>query len=509
MRKKRFSPIITFIFLTILVIVLSGVLSFFGVQAEYNTVNSVTNEINNNIVEVENLFSGSGLRYIVTNAVSDFVGFAPLSMLIIVLMGIGILESTGFIRTLFTIITQHSRKNILTFFLIFFSILSSLTGDLSFVVMLPIGALLYKYGKRNPLGGIIASFAGVSFGYSVNIFLNAVDSSLLTITTNAAHILDKAYSINDYFSLFIMIVVFALMSFIFTNITEKNIMSKLSKYEFTDEENDFRITNKELRGLIVGLIGGFLYVALIVYMIIPGLPLSGTLLDASATKYIDMLFGANSLFNQGFVFIITLLFVIVGLLYGIMTKTIKDTKDFTKSIAHSLDGIGIIIVLIFFVSLFISVFKKSNIGFVISASLISLIQNLNLTGIGLIVVFFIVCIISTILVPSQISRWTMFAGTIVPLFMNASLSPEFAQIIFNAGNSVAYGITPLLAYFVVYLALLEKYNQEEMITLKKSLRYMVPYSVSMVAVWFVVLIGWYIIGVPIGIHSYPGVTYVS
>ena len=110
--KIKFNPILMFIILIAITIILSGLLSFFNVQADYSTVNTVTNEIsNNNVVQIENLLSGSGIKSIATSAISDFVTFAPLSMLIIVLIGIGVLEKTGFTKTLFTIITQSFKKN--------------------------------------------------------------------------------------------------------------------------------------------------------------------------------------------------------------------------------------------------------------------------------------------------------------------------------------------------------------------------------------------------------------
>ena len=372
--------------------------------------------------------------------------------------------------------------------------------------MLPLGALLFKYGRRNPLGGIIASFAGLSFGAGINLFMSSIDSSLLSLTTLAAKTIDPKYKIGIFFSLFIMIVMLLLVAFIFTNITEKRIMPRLPRIEHDEEE--VVITNKELRGLIIGLVVGFIYVLIIGYMIIPGLPLSGGLLDNNATYYIDKLFGANSLFNQGFIFIITTLFVCIGFGYGFMAKTIKNTKDVTESLAYSLDGIGSILVLIFFASLFTNVFEQSNIGNVVTAFLANIISNLQFTGIWLIIFVVFVVAISNLLCTSPITKWTILSATIIPLLMNASISPEFGQVMYSAAGSITNGITPLFTYFVVYLAFLDKYNNKnEMITTSGSIKYMIPYQVCITIVWLVVLIAWYMSGLPIGIGSLPGVIY--
>ena len=510
MPKKKIilSPMFLFIVLTIATIIISGILSFFNAQAEYSTVNPVTNELTNNVVNVESFFSLYGLKYIVTNAVSDFVSFTPLSMLLITLIGIGILEKSGFMRTALTLITRHSSKNFLTFSIVLISILFSLVGDIGFVIMLPIAALLFKYGKRNPLGGIIASFAAMSFGYGVNIFLSSINSSLLTLTVNAAKLLDTSYEVGVFFLLFIMVAVLITMAILFTKITENRIMPNLPKYEFSEEDENYVITNKDLRGLVVAIVVGLVYLIFTVYSIIPGLPLSGGFLDDSGIRYIDMLFGENSLFNKGFVFIITFWFFLIGLSYGLTTRSIRSNKDLTRSLSHSLDGVGSIVVLLFFASIFIGVFKKTNIGYLITAGLTKILTAFNFTGVGLILILLIIVIISGLFISSPVIKWSIISGTAVPIFMNASISPEFAQTVFLAGDAISKGITPLFAYFVIYIAFLEKYNQGETITIGKGIRYMIPYSVTSFLIWFVVLIGWYITGLPLGIGSMPGVSYL-
>ena len=504
--KKKLSPIVSCILLTAVVILLSGLLSLLKVQAEYTTVSKVTNELVNNVVEVKNLFSLSGFKHIFTTAVSGFINFEPLPVLIIVLIGLGVLEKSGFLETFFILLTKNTKKNTVTFLLIFISLIFSLVGNIGFVIMLPIGALLFKYGRRNPQGGVIATFASLAFGSSINIFMTANDSSLLTYTLKAARLIDPNYKIGTFFALFIMIVVLIVTSLVFTYITEKKIMPRLPRIDY--DEKEVTITNRHLRGLIVGLGLGILYSLIIIYMIIPNLPLSGALLDTSATKYIDMVFGAKSLFNQGFVFIVTVLFAIVGFSYGFVTKSIRHSKDVSESLSYSLDGVGYILVLMFFVSLLINVYEESNIGLVITAFSSTILGSLNLTGTLLIIITFIVVALTNIFCTNTIVKWSVLSASIVPLFMNASISPEFAQIVYSAGDAVTNGLTPLFVYFVIYIALLEKYNKSEnVVTLFGSVKYVVPYSIYISIIWLVVMIGWYMIGLPIGISSFPGVIY--
>lgn len=190
-----------------------------------------------------------------------------------------------------------------------------------------------------------------------------------------------------------------------------------------------------------------------------------------------------------------------------MTKTIKNNKDVTDSLGHSLDDIGSIIVLIFFASLFINVYEESHIGLVITGFISSLIGSLNFTGIGLILITLVCIAIANIFCPSSIVKWSMLSSTIVPLFMNASISPEFSQLVYVAGDSITNGLTPLFMYFVIYIAFMEKYNKGEMVTLFGSIKTLIPYSVYSLIIWAIVLVGFYLIGIPVGIGSYPGVVY--
>ena len=503
MKKRNISPVFLFLLLTIGTLLLSLILSLLNVQAEYTTVNSYTSTLQNNVIAVENMLSPAGIKYIVTNTVNNFMNFEPLGAMIIILIGIGVLEKSGFLRTFFTLIAQNVHKNTITWIVILFSILSSLFGNVAFVTLLPISALLFKYGRRNPLGGIIASFAGLTFGYGINIFLTTTDTSLLQITTNAAHILDKSYSIGLFFELFIMILATLVASYLMTRVTEKVVMPRLGKYEF--EENalleETKITNKELRGLVLALAAAVIYILIQIYLIVPGLPLSGAFLDNNATFYIDKLLGANSLFAKGFIFIVMFFFLLVGLVYGLVARTIKDTKDINDCLRYSLDTIGNILVLMLLASLFISIYNKSNIGLVIVASLTNVVGSINFNGIVLIVVVLVLSIICGLFHTGLASKWQIMSGTIVPKMMNLSISPELSQIVYTAGSTLSLGFTPIMVYYAVFASFLEKYDKSNTLGLTSLSKLMLSYAKVLLIMWFILIIGFYIVGLPLGIGS--------
>lgn len=505
--KMTLHPIMTLLIMIIITIVISGFLALLETQVAYSKINANYLEYISTSVSIKSLFSLSGLKYIFTNTVANFVAFTPLSSLIIILIGIGVMEKSGFLKTAITLLTKKASKNKVTFVLVLISVIASIIGDLSFIILIPLSALLFLYGKRNPSIGIIASFAGMTCGSGISILFTSIDSALMSSTLLSATMVDANYTIHKYFAILIMLVATILVSVIITKITENYIAKKLPKYEFSEIEleEEISIGRREMRGLIFGLGAGILYLLIFIYNIIPGLPLSGNLLDNSQVFYIDKLFSYNSFFSNGFVFIVTMFFVILGFFYGLGAKTIKNNKDFCDTLGHSLDGTGKTLVLIFFASTFISIFKQTEIGNIIVAALTNLIGSVEFSAVPLIILLFLVAAITTIFVPSSISKWAIISGVAVPVFMNAGLSPEFAQVVFRFGESMTMGLTPMLAYFVIYLAYLEKYNQNEKpISLFTTLKYQLPYSLTIGAILLILLIVWYIIGLPIGINAWVG-----
>ena len=501
--KIGLHPVMVLLLLCFITIIISGVLSFFNVQATYNRVSTITGDYVVTTEAVTSLFNLSGLKYIFTTTVANFANFVVLSHLIIILLGIGIMVKSGFLKTVITMLTKKAKKTSVTYVWILICIIASIIGDLAYIIFIPLGALLFLYGKRNPFLGIVTTFASLTCGSALSIFLTSIDSSLLDYTLINAYIFDSNYIISSFGYILIMIVSIVLLSLLLANITENYMAKKMPKYDFPEEdiEDDLVITKKKMRGLIYSLSAGAIYLLIFIYNIIPGLPFSGKLLDYSQDLYIDKLFSYDSFFSNGFVFIVAVLFVLLGLFYGIGAKTIKNNKEFIDSLGYSLNGIGKVLVMIFAAATFINIFKESNIGNVLAASLANLVNNSNFSGFPISILLFLVTIITTLLLPSPISGWSVLSST-VPTLMQAGVSPEFAQLIFRFGNAVAIGLTPIFAYFIVYMAFLGNYNQSDKpITLKRAISYQLPYALMTAALFLAILMVWYVVGMPLGVGT--------
>jgi aminobenzoyl-glutamate transport protein len=239
-------------------------------------------------------------------------------------------------------------------------------------------------------------------------------------------------------------------------------------------------------------------------MIIPGLPHSGLLLDMSEKAYVNQLFGENAFFQSGFTYLVSLWFLAVGIAYALGAKTVKNDKELISKVSVFFKDIGGILVTIFFFVQFITVFKKTNIGVVISCWGADLISSLPVNGIVLIVLSLVIMSFCGLFLTSALNKWIIFSPVVVPMMMQSNISPEFAQFVLRAADSVTKGITPFLAYFIIYLGYLNIYNNDkEPITIRKAISFVSPYFGLMIIAWFVIVLGWYLIGLPLGPESMP------
>ena len=242
--RQKLHPLMTYVLLCFIVILISGILKGLDTQATFYTVNSTTFSLIPKTEVVNSLLNISGIKYIFTNTVANFANFTVLSNLIIILMGIGIMDKSGFLQTAITLTTKKLKKKTVTFIFSLLCIIASLFGDLSYLVFIPLGALLFYYGKRNPSIGIISSFAALSCGSALNVFFTSSDSALLNYTTLAAQTVNNGYTISNLAFFLIMLVSVFVVAHVITVVTENIIVRKLPKYEFEETELEEDIVTK-------------------------------------------------------------------------------------------------------------------------------------------------------------------------------------------------------------------------------------------------------------------------
>ena len=505
-KRTKFHPALVFLVLTLTVMVISSIGGILNLETNYYTVNTVTGDLESQVVNINNLFNRTGIQYLISNLLSNFMNFAPLGTFILGLMGIGVAYKSGFLNTLNKVIAKIFPRKMLTFLIVLLGVFFSMFYDVGYVILIPMAAILFRDLGRHPSAGICAAFAGITFGSGANIVANSLDSSLLPYTKSATTILDATYKVKSNGNLIFMMVSTLLVAYIGTLITERVIIPKLGKYNFEEEEIENRKqepTKTEMKGLIIAILSVVAILLPIIYCITPGLPFSGLLLYLKDSNYVNQLFGANSYFYKGSVFIFSFLLMLAGLVYGLRVKTFKNNRDFVDGMNYYLKDLSSLLVLIFFAAQFCLIFKQTNLGIFVVASLTNWVGNLQLTGIVLVLITFFLTLVSTFLVPVASTKWAILAPIIVPMFMQSSLTPEFAQAVFRAADSSVKGITPLFTYFVILIGFLQIYNKKknDPVTISRAISLMTPYTVAFTVLWLAIVIVFYTLGIPIGIAT--------
>lgn len=460
-------------------------------------------------VAVTNLLSAEGINYIFLNMTDNFINFAPLGVVLVTMLGIGVAEHSGLISAALRGFVLSIPKSLITAGLVFAGIMSSLASDAGYVVLPPLGAVIYLALGRHPLAGLAAAFAGVSAGFSANLFLSGTDAMLAELSIAAAETIDPAYAetmnvaMNWYFiaaSVFVLTLVGWFVS-------DKIVEPRLGKFSLgagvdtDEEEEDYMapLTKLEKRGLLLAfisvIIGLILAASLVAF---PDSPMRG-----DEGSYLDTII--QSPFMDALVPIIAILFFIPGLVYGIVTRSIRNDKDVANQMTKTMAGMGMFIVLAFTAGQFVAYFNESNLGLVIGVYGADLLENLNLTGIPLIVGFVLVTAFINLFIGSASAKWAMMAPIFVPIMMQLGYSPELTTMAYRVADSSTNIITPLMTYFAIIIAFAQKYDRN--IGIGTLISVMLPYSIFFLVIWSLMLIVWMLIGIPLGPNApihYPG-----
>lgn len=496
--KLLLGPVITIIIMIFIVILLSTICNFFGLQSELTTISNGLLETQT--ISVQSLFSEKGFKYLFSSPVESFKHFEPLVLIIISLMAISIGKASGFLKAIF-LPFRKLKPSIVTFLTLFIGIISSFLGVYSYIIVLPLTAVIYQYLGRNSVLGIFTAFIGITMGYGAGVIFNFDDYQLGLLTSIAAKVtVDKDYVFNAWSNFYVMIISTFILSIIGTIIIESVLKPKVKN---SIKEEDNLVVSKH--ALTLSLFAFIILTLFFIYLIIPGLPFSGLLLDKKQDDYIAQLLGGTATFTSAFIFVFLIIMMVCSGIYGSLSKNIKNTNDFSVGLSKEFNNLGYMFVLMFFVSLLISILDFTNLGQVIGALLINFMSGLEFTGLPLIITMMFIIIIISVLLPDAIVKWQIASPILVPLFMKANITPDFTQMIFKVADSIGKGITPFFIYFIVMLSLVEKYNNKESnkITVFGTLNLLRPTILLFAVVWFLIIIGWFIIGLPIGPEANP------
>ena len=487
-------PVALFAGLALIIVVLSAILSATGLSATGELISG--GELKEQTVTVVSLLTKDGLAYMLTNCVSNFTTYAPLGMVLVAMLGVGVAEQSGLINTLLKRTVTVTPAKLITPVVVFLGVMSNIASDAGYVILIPLGAMIFRAYGRHPMAGLAAAFAGVSGGFSANLLIGTLDPLLAGISQAAASIIDPGYEVAVMGNYWFMFASTFLITILGTIITDKIVEPRLGKYtgEVHGEEDLSltTITDKERKGLRNAGIAALVYIVVIAIACIPA--------DSFMRNANGQIFGSPaSPFVNGIVTLITFLFMIPGAVYGKTVGTFTKDNGVCNAMSKAMSTMGSFLALAFVSSQFINYFNYTKLGTIIALAGASFFKSAEIGLIPLVIIFVLFSAFLNLFMGSASAKWNILAPVFVPMFMLLGYSPELCQLAYRIGDSSTNLITPLMTYFAVIIVFAQKYDKKAGIgTLTAT---MLPYSLTFLVCWTIFFVLWLTVGLPIGIDA--------
>ncbi len=482
-------PATLFAIFSVLIILLSEL----ATQLDLSVVLPTSKEV----IRPFSLLSIQGLHMILTGMVTNFTGFAPLGTVLVAMLGIGLAESTGLISTALKKMVLAAPAHLLTFVIVFAGVMSNIASGVGYVLLLPLAAIIFQSVGRNPLAGLAAAYAGVAGGYSANLLLGTIDPLLAGISEEAARILRPEYTVNPASNYYFMAASTFIIALFGTWVTERIVEPRLGKYDDSIGDPDHlqkqgalaiqALSAPERKGLRYALIT---VLGLFVIILIGLVPSDGFLRQIGTGSIM------NSPVLTGVVALLFIISTLASIAYGLGAGTLKSDKDVMKGMAKAMSTMGTYIVLVFFAAQFVAYFKWSNMGLIIAIEGAEALRATGMVGIPLVLMFVLLSSFLNMAMGSASAKWAIMAPVFIPMFMMLGYTPEFVQVIYRIGDSVTNTISPMMSYFALVLALVERYDRNTGIG--SIIAMMLPYSIVFLLLWTIFLIIWMLLGIPVG-----------
>lgn len=472
-------PAILFALFALITLIISGI----GYSLGWSGIHPATGET----VNVVNLISKEGLHRVLLEMVDSYTGFAPLGIVMVALLGIGIAESSGLISTAVKSLLLKAPPKLITLMVVFTGVLSNIASDIGYILIIPLAGVIFHSLGRHPIAGMAAAFAGVSGGFSANILIGTIDPLLAGLSTEAAQILDPEYVVMPTANYYFMFVSTFLIAIMGTVVTDKIVEPGLGKYTGDVEPEDItQLSALERKGLRNTGIAALVWLTIILIGIIPE---NGLLRGEDGSIL-------HSPLLRGFISFLFLIGATLGIVYGFTVGTFKKSSDVIEGMNQSFKSLVSFLVLVFFAAQFVAWFQWSNLGVLLAINGADFLSSLNIGLIPLVIMFIIFSAFINLFMGSASAKWAIMAPIFIPIFMLLGYSPELSQAVYRVGDSVTNVMTPMMSYFALIIVYFQKYQKDA--GFGSIVANMLPYSVTFFIGWTILLIIWILFGIPLG-----------
>lgn len=489
LKKTKFGPTFEIVAMAIVVSVaclLFKLLKVTGLVTDLRTFETT-------LIEFKNVLSGDGIKYVLNNTLHNFQVLEPLVLVIVSLVAISVMEASGLLKHVFTKFKDVKPK-LITLMVVFIGIISTFLGDTSYALLLPLAGIFYKYIGKNSALGVLTMFVGITIGYGTGLIYDYNMSMLGDITEISAQTITVNYNYEYLSNLFLLIA-----STVILSIVGMFVLDRFSKKYTRNEEEDNLITSKKA---LKAATGAFIVcMLLLAYCIIKGLPDSGIFLSQSEHTYIRKLFGEGSTLGSGLIVILAAIFIVCGYIYGVVSRNIKPNGNHGKILTKAFEGTGNVFALLFFLTIFTTIMDYTNFQTILSTRIIDFVGSTQVTGLILVILAFLSIVLITVIMPASLAKWNLIAPVYVPLLMRANITPTFTQAIFLAADSVGKLLSPIYVYFIITIGFMYKYEKNCNDTIFGTMKKIMPTILLLGLTWLGIIIGWYLLGLPIGIGT--------
>ena len=509
-------PVTLFAILAFGIVLLSGFFGWIDLAVVDPRPAGAPGVAEDGMIRAVSLFNGDGLRRIFTSLTTNFTSFAPLGVVLVAMLGVGVAERSGLLSAAVRGMVLGAPRHAVTVAIVFAGIISNTASEVGYVVLIPLGGAIFYALGRHPLAGMAAAFAGVSGGYSANLLIGTIDPLLAGITEEAAQLIDPDYVVNATANWYFMVASTFLITLVGSLVTIFIVEPKLGPYDSSgadptilDENMMNNLTSEEKSGLVRAGLALLAILATMVYTLLPGFPLPGWLPFIGGASVAEILPGwgvlrdpdtgsvMRSPFFSGFVVWILIFFLVTGYAYGRTVGTMKTDRDIIDAMAAALSSLGLYIVLVFFAAQFVAFFGWTNLGAISAVTGAQFLKDTGMTGPSVFFFFIIMCAIINLSLGSASAQWAVTAPIFVPMLMLIGYSPEAIQAAYRIGDSSTNIITPMMSYFGLILAWATRYDKN--LGVGTLIAMMLPYSMFFILTWSSFFVLWaFVLGLPVG-----------
>lgn len=482
-------PVTIFFLLALIVIVVSEIAARTNLSVTYYNA-SVGDDVTTTAVS---LLNSTGIQYMFNSAVRNFTGFAPLGTVLVAMLGVGVAEHTGLIGAALKKMVLSTPKSLITYVVVFAGIMSNIASDAGYVVLVPLGAIVFLSFGRHPLAGLAAAFAGVSAGFSANLLLGTLDPLLQGITNEAIRVGGGTFEILPTANYYFMFASTFVLTILGGLVTERIVEPRLGEYKGPKLVEDMNVTAEEKRGLAAAGWSILLLTAIMLFMTVPSNAILRVPVEGAKGNL-------NPFIGSGLVPTIMIAFLIPGIVFGIFSGKVKNDKDVVHGMGKAMASMGGYLVLAFAAAQFVAYFTYTNLGIILAVGGANFLESIGFTGLPLIIGFIIVAGFINLFIGSASAKWAIMAPIFVPMMMRLGITPEFTQLAYRIGDSTTNIISPLMPYFAIIITFAQKYDEDTGIgTLISS---MLPYTIIFFVGWVALMVAWYFAGLPIGPEAF-------